>query len=582
MKHLQFILIACLWLSVSSLVAQKSKSAKVLRPEITTEEQARFDYYYFESQRLKLLEEPDAQLDALRICMEIDSTNAAAQFDLGTLYVRLKRVAEGRRLLKNAVDAEPTNWWYRIQYISVLVATEQYETAIEQTEALRRIFPKRDEVYTALSSLYRQTGEFDKAIQALNQLEVYTGVNQYLSLEKFELYSLLGKDKKAINEIRRLVQKYPQEIRYRILLADIYLDKKQMKKAFEIYQQVQKEDPNNPFVYVSLSNYYKLQNEPGKAMDAIYSALKNPELPAETKMDVLAQYVDQLLADSKKIDETEELFQMLIEMYPLNEMPHVYYAHFLMNQKRPDEAIEEFESVVNINPKNVTAWKTKLQILGEREDTLGILSLTERALEELPEVPEFYFYRSMAYYQLDDLDKALEVNQLALTNLENVVSGMVLSNFYGQIGDIYHQQGDEEKSFESYEKALELNPLNIYVMNNYAYFLSEKDMDLRKAERLSAKTVEVEPNNSTYLDTYAWIFYKQGNYMLARIYIDRAVENMKADEVSDVIYEHSGDIHAALGNDKKALEMWQKALELKEDKTELQEKIDKAKASFEF
>ena len=145
-------------------------------------------------------------------------------------------------------------------------------------------------------------------------------VNQYLSLEKFELYSLLNKEKKAIDEIRRLAQKYPQEIRYRILLADIYLDKKQAKKAFEIYQQVLKEDPNNPFVYVSLSNYYKLQKEPAKAMDAIYSALKNPKLPAETKMDILAQYVDQLLADSKKIDETEELFQMLIEMYPLNEI----------------------------------------------------------------------------------------------------------------------------------------------------------------------------------------------------------------------------------------------------------------------
>ncbi len=577
MKHLQFILIACLWLSVGSLAAQKSKSAKVSHPKITTEAQARFDYYYFEAQRLKLLEQPDAQLDALRMCMEIDSTNAAVQFDLGTLYVHLNRVAEGRQLLKNAVETEPTNWWYRIQYISVLATSEQYETAIEQTEELRRIFPKRDEVYTALSSLYRQAGEFDKAIDALNQLEVYTGVNQYLSLEKFELYSLLNKEKKAIDEIRRLAQKYPQEIRYRILLADIYLDKKQAKKAFEIYQQVLKEDPNNPFVYVSLSNYYKLQKEPAKAMDAIYSALKNPKLPAETKMDILAQYVDQLLADSKKIDETEELFQMLIEMYPLNEMPHAYYAHFLMNQKRPDEALDELESVININPKNVGAWKTTLQILGEREDTVGILSLTERALEELLEVPEFYFYRSMAYYQQGDLDKALEVNQLAVQNLSNSVSGLVLSNFYGQVGDIYHQQGNEEKSFESYEKALELNPHNIYVMNNYAYFLSEKDMDLRKAERLSAKTVEAEPNNSTYLDTYAWIFFKQGNYMLARIYIDRAVENMKEDEVSDVLYEHSGDIHAALGNNEKALEMWQKALELKEDKAELQEKIDNLK-----
>ena len=96
-----------------------------------------------------------------------------------------------------------------------------------------------------------------------------------------------------------------------------------------------------------------------------------------------------------------------------------------MTKTRPDEALDELESVININPKNVGAWKTTLQILGEREDTVGILSLTERALEELPEVPEFYFYRSMAYYQQGDLDKALEVNQLAVQNLSNSVSGLV-------------------------------------------------------------------------------------------------------------------------------------------------------------
>jgi len=43
-------------------------------------------------------------------------------------------------------------------------------------------------------------------------------------------------------------------------------------------------------------------------------------------------------------------------------------------------------------------------------------------------------------------------------------------------------------------------------MNNYAYYLSEEKTDLKKAEKMSAKAVEKEPNNSTYLDTYAWIF----------------------------------------------------------------------------
>ena len=136
---------------------------------------------------------------------------------------------------------------------------------------------------------------------------------------------------------------------------------------------------------------------------------------------------------------------------------------------------------------------------------------------------------------------------------------------------------DKEHAFENYEKALEANPANVYIMNNYAYYLSVEGTDLRKAERMSAKTVELEPNNSTYLDTYAWIFYKQGNYNLARIYIDKAVSNMKEDEISEVILEHSGDIYYALKNTEKALEMWQKALKLNENNAELIKKTDQAK-----
>ena len=94
-------------------------------------------------------------------------------------------------------------------------------------------------------------------------------------------------------------------------------------------------------------------------------------------MDILAQYVDKLLGDNQKIAETEELFKLLVEMYPLDEMPHAYYAHFLQNQKRMPEALSELESVININPTNEAAWVTSLQILAEKEDTVAILDLTD-------------------------------------------------------------------------------------------------------------------------------------------------------------------------------------------------------------
>ena len=99
-------------------------------------------------------------------------------------------------------------------------------------------------------------------------------------------------------------------------------------------------------------------------------------------------------------------------------------------------------------------------------------------------------------------------------------------------------------------------------MNNYAYYLSLAGENLRRAEQLSAKTVEAEPKNSTFLDTYAWILYRQGSYSLAKFYIERAIDNLDPEEDNSVLYDHYGDILQASGEKEKAVEMWRKAQEL--------------------
>lgn len=572
--RLNFIVILVYLLtSLSTLAQLKSSDA---RQPLSVDEKARFDYYFFEAQRLKDISEYDSQMEALRMCLEIDSTNGAAQGEIGMLYARMNNLAQAAQALKKAVDSHPSNWWYRVQYITILSGREQFQSAVEQTEELRKHYPYREDVYSILTSLYKQTGDYDKAIGALNQLEKFTGINEYLTFEKFQLYTVLEKEKQAIDEVNKLINKYPNESRYKVLLGDIYLDQDQPKKALQLYQSVQKTEPDNPFVYVSLANYYNKQNEPDKALAAILSALKNPKLPSETKMNILGQYVDRLLTNEQKIDETERLFKMLIEMYPLEEMPYVYYSVFLQNQKRNEEALAELENIININPKNDGAWKTALQILTQKEDTIAILNFTERGIKELPEVAEFYFYRSIAQYQQGNYDAALKTNELALKNLAESAPAPVLSSFYGQMGDIYYQKKDKVKAFENYDKALEVNPGNVYIMNNYAYYLSEENQDLRKAERMSGKTVEIEPNNSTYLDTYAWIFYQQGNYTLAKLYIEKAISNLQQERESDVIYDHAGDIYAALNDMGKALEMWQKAFSVNNGNEEVRKKIDKA------
>lgn len=547
---------------------------------LSSDEKTRFDYFFYESVKQKNLGNHDSQMEALRMCESIDSLNGTVQSELGLLYSSLGKIVPALNAFQKSVNANPSNWWYQVQYITMLSAVEKRNDAINQTLKLKKLFPGKEEVFNMLAALYKQTGEFDKAIKALDELELFTGIDEYLSFQKFQLYSVLNKNDKAIAEIDRLVAKYPSDTRYQVLKGDLLMEKKQTEKAYQIYQNVLTTDPSSPYVYIALSNYYKQQNEFDKAMDAIVSALKNPKLESETKMEILGQYVQKLLNNDEKLAETENLFKILVEMYPLDEKTHMYYALFLQHQKRADEAISELESVININSKNEQAWLSSLSILSEKEDTVGILNLTEKALKELPAVAQLYFFRSIALYQQGKYDDAIKINEEALKNIE-AENPVVLSNFYAQMADIYYKMKEKQKAFDNYEKALSIYPSNIYVMNNYAYYLSEEKIELRKAERMSSKTVEKEPTNSTYLDTYAWILYQQKSYTLAKYYIQKAIDNLdkENEEEHEVLYEHFGDILLALGDKAKALEMWQKAYDLGKKNKELKQKIEELKSN---
>lgn len=521
-------------------------------------QQLRFDQYFFDAQRQKDIGKPDAQLASLLICLTIDSTHAAANSEIGLLYARLNRPIEAEEKMGIAVRENPKNWWYRIQYIRLLTATEEYDKAIEQAEATKQLFPLKEEIYTLLASLYRETGELGKGIETLNQLEVYTGINENLSFEKFQYYALLNQENRAIEEINKLIQKYPKVYRYQVLLGDIFLEQNKKDKAWKIYQDVLAKDPENAYIHISMARYYTATDQPQKAQQAILSALNNKTLPTSRKMEILGEYTDQILYQKRETTEVEKLLKTLIEMYPMEELPHTYYAEFLQRQERTQEAYQVIESILNINPQNETAWNNALSILLQQNDTTAILTLTKKAIKALPSVPTFYFYRSVAYYQQGELQKALETNQQAIQQIKTTANQGVKSTFYGQMGDLYYQLDKKEKAFEMYEKALSENPANIYVMNNYAYYLSLEKNSLEKAEQMSAKTVSAQPNNSTYLDTYAWILYERTNYSLAKYYINKAIENLSEDDDPTVIYKHSADIHYALGEYKKAIEMWEK------------------------
>jgi len=545
---------------------------------LSDEAQAQFDFFFYEAINQKNNRNADAALETFEFCLSLDSLDAATHFELGKLYLYINLNNKAQYHIEKAVSLQPDNWWYNEQLISFFSNTKNWKKAIEVTLHSKTYFPNKENVYSILAALYRETNDFTKAIVAYDNLEALNGVDESVSIEKSRLYLMSNKSNKAIAEIDKLIKKFPNDTRYQVLKGDFYLQQKSNNKAFDIYQKVLKDDAQNADAYVSLSAYYNATNQPEKAIESIVCALKNEQLDADTKMDVLGQYVERFMQDSTKFKQTESLFKMMVDNYPLEEKVHGYYAVFLQLLRRNNEAISELETMLNINAKNEKTWMNLIQLYLTEKRPAELLQVSDRAIQVFPTNALWFFYRGMASYQLGNYKEAMSTFSAGIA-LVTPQQAMLKSDLYAQLADAYYKLDDKKSSFEAYEQSIVINPKNIMVMNNYAYYLSLEKLELKKAEKMSAKTVELEPKNSTYLDTYAWILYQQGNYSLAKFYIERAVENLQKKEDPSVVLEHYGDILWMHGKndskqESKALEMWVKAMDNGNKSPELKQKVE--------
>jgi tetratricopeptide (TPR) repeat protein len=574
MKKITFIFYILL-IVTSCATTKKTSTLPSLSRVLTEEEQRNFDFNYYEGLRLKDEALYSEAMDSFLACKQIDSLDAGLLVEISFMHLSAGKKEEALKTMQRALALEPENWWYNTHLINLYAQQKQFPEAIQIGEALLKKNPYKESVYQMLIPLYKETNQLEKAIELYERLEKISGVNEGISFDKTRLYMALNKPKKATLEVDKLIQKFPGENRYQILKGDMLIQQGELTKAFELYESILKDDPKNPYVYISLSDYYKAIENPDKSMEYIVLALKSGQLDITTKIEILGQHIEHLIRAEKKIEETEALFKLLIDYHPLEEIVHSYYASFLQYLKRDEEAAAVYESMLNINSKNVQSWFSLMQVYFSKQQFEKVIDVADRAINATNDNLTFYFYKGITLELMELYPEAMLTHKTALSLFKESEKPELKSDFYAHLGDIYLKMEKKDSAFIAYDEAIKYNPNNIIALNNYAYYLSVEKVNLQKAERMSAKTIEKEPKNSTYLDTYAWIFYQQGNYSLAKFYIERAIDNLKEKQESGVILDHYGDIlWMSGGNDNKALETWKKAYDSGYETEELKNKID--------
>ena len=571
-RQLSSILLLWLLLSAGLWASDVKTPVTASLSQLTPEQQRKFDYFYYEAANLKNAGKYDAAFDLFSYCLELDTTASPVLYELAMFQLQRNRPEKAVEMLKSAVAHSDDNFTYRMTLAGLYRNLGMYGEASASYEELVKRYPDKTELNYYLADALTQEGEIGQAIDAYNALESAMGMNETLSLQKFKLYQTLKQPDKAFEEIEKLADKYPMNARYRLLMGDLHLENEEADKALACYQKAHEIDPDDPRYIVSMANYYDQTGNKDAAEQEIRDALVNEKLDVQTKVGILSRYVQRLQQTQQGIENANSLFQTLLDQHPEDTELKLMYGSLLMAQQKEDEAKFQFQLVTEMEPSNEGAWQQLLNISLKSEDIPEVIRICTRCKELFPEAPEYYFYLGIGYYMQEKYQESLDTYYAGLKIIPEG-NGVVKSNFYGQIGDLYYQMEKMDEAYKAYDEALKYNENNAPVLNNYSYFLTLDKKDLKKAERMAAQCIKLEPDNATYLDTYAWVFFVQGNYTLAKIYIENALSKDKTNSAE--LVDHYGDILYMSGEKDKALEQWKKAKEMGKDTDVLKQKIAK-------
>ena len=480
--------------------------------------------------------------------------DAASMFELSEQYIKAGRMDDGFEMIKQAAQLDPENKWYQLRLALFYRTLEQYDDCIGVYESLTEKHPEDINFLSDLIELYLITENYNKALEKLDVLERQAGVNALVSEQKLEIYQHQGNTKKAISELEKLIAENPDNTRYYSMLAKVYMENKKEKEAVKLYNQIKEIDPSDPYINISLLEYYEKNNELDKAFDELIEAINNKNLDFNTKANIYDYWFNKH-QDAKNIDQQAlRVGNAFLENYPDNKMGYLVLASYHINLQEYRECREMAQKALQYDHGNFAAWQYLVMCDGSLRENDSLKKHAVEALQFYPTQPLFYWFAGVAH-AVDKQD--VEAIGFFEKGRKFVVDKNALADFDSYLGDLYHSVGETEKAFQAYDRVLSNDPDNVLVLNNYAYYLSLRKENLDKAKTMAMRAVELEPNNAIYLDTYAWVLYQKGEYQAAEAQMDKAVKKLKSPDKT--YYLHYADILDKVNKSEKAQEYRNKA-----------------------
>ena len=558
-----------LWLILALNTHAQNNASDLSDTRKVTEVEKKFIKFYFEAERHKLLEEYEQAVENYQKCISIFPEDASPYYQIGkiNLYV-FNELSAAEYYINEAIGLSPENEWCYYDLITIYGAQNNIKEIQKVYDKLIKLNPDNQRYYFESIRMLIELKDYRAAMRAIKKTDKKFGTSNESLLFKKDIYIQQNNFKEAENIGKKLIERSPE---FYSVLAETYMYFSDYEKAIITYNKLLEFFPNSPVAIIALHTIYSNKKDTKKEEGLLFKIASNELVSVETKKEIF--YNKLINNEFSKYQSFKTIIESAVFLHPEEPLFHLILGDICSKEENYQQAISYYKSSLYSGfIKDDYIYNKLVQMYWQQEKTEEALKTAEEAIERFPFSSEFYYYKGLALSTQEKYSACIET---LLKGQEFVFDNDLLkSDFYSMMGDVYHKMNKHTESDEGYTNALKYNPQNTMVLNNYSYYLSQRGEELARAKKMIVKCLELTANepNASYIDTYAWVLYKLGEYELARAQIEQAV-SLKNN--SPVILDHYGDILYKLGLEKEAVKYWEKAYKLDPNNLKLIEKINR-------
>jgi len=538
-----------------------------------TYDSAAFNYVYVEGIRQKLLGNLGEALQYFEQCLVINPVSDAVYYQMAQIVLGNADLANGKRYLKMANEIAPENIWYNMLLASIYHQEKNIDSAIIYYEKAVRTHPEKEDLQITLANLYTQNRNYNRAGNILYKLDEKYGANERTTISLIENLLAEGKNKEALVKVQELLVQNPDNIVYNGYLAAIYRSQGDAVKAKDVYDQLIGRNPDNPGIQLSLCEFLISEKSFEELFELLNTVIINQKITRDEKISLIAELIENEYIVKDYSSEMELALLVLEANFKEDDIILLLRPEFLQKQNKSNAAAARLEEIIKIRQDNYYAWEKLLLVYYDLKDFDNLQNRGAACASKFNRSIIAKMLYATGAMENENYEIALEelrkADILAGDNRELKLQVLTLR------ADTYYRMKNYEEAFKAFDEALTLNNNDLTVMNNYAYYLAEQNMNLKEAEKMAREVIERDKENNTFLDTYAWVLYKKGKVREAARIMEKIINSAEKGDAE--YYEHYGFILKKMRKCNQAIESWENAISLDKSKTNLNKEIENCK-----